>query len=186
MKLRSQNLNFFLLCLPFKNIIYIVLFVMENEKKVLTKEEKQKEAWRAVKFTLFSMSAGVIEFLSFTLLCLIPVFKELYWPAATISLLLSVIWNFTLNREFTFKSANNVPVAMLKTLAYYVVFGPLSIWLATMYLINTLGWNEFLVKLIVMLVNFVTEFLYQRFFVFGKSIDTKETKTKKEKEEVAE
>ena len=159
---------------------------MEQEKKPLTKEEKQKEAWRAVKFTLFSISAGVIEYASFSLLCLIPSFRDLYWPAATISLILSVNWNFTLNREFTVKSANNIPIAMFKTFCYYLVFGPLSIWLATMYLINTLGWNEFLVKAIVMVVNFVTEFLYQRFFVFGKSIDTKPVKTKKEKEEVVE
>ena len=72
---------------------------------------------------------------------------------------------------------------MLKTLAYYLVFGPISIWLAQMYLIDTLGWNEFLVKGAVMFVNFVTEFLYQRFVVFGKSIDTKPIEHKKKKDE---
>ena len=164
---------------------------MENEKKVLTKEEKRKEAWRAVKFTLFSISAGLIEFVSFTLLTLIPELnpelnKSVYWIPATISLALSVIWNFTLNRKITFQSANNVPIAMLKVLAYYAVFAPLSIWLAQMYLIDQLGWNEFLVKLFVMLINFITEFLYQRFFVFAKSLDTKVVsfKKNKEKEEV--
>ena len=70
---------------------------------------------------------------------------------------------------------------MLKVLAYYVVFAPLSIWLAQMYLIDTLEWNEFLVKAVVMLVNFITEFLYQRFFVFGKTIDTNEI-AKKQKQ----
>ena len=157
---------------------------MENEKIQLSKEEKQKEAWRVAKFILFSMSAGLIEFVSFSLLTLIPELKpsSMYWVPATISLTLSVLWNFTLNRKFTFQSATNVPIAMLKTLAYYIVFGPLSIWLAQMYLVDTLGWNELLVKGFVMMVNFITEFLYQRFFVFGKSIDTKVVTLKKNKE----
>jgi len=159
---------------------------MENEKKQLTKEEKRREIFRAVKYTLFAASAGIIEFGSFTLLTLIPELNpelnhSIYWIPALISLVLSVIWNFTFNRRYTFQSANNIPVAMLKVLAYYVVFAPLSIWLAQMYLIDTLEWNEFLVKAIVMLVNFITEFLYQRFFVFRDSLDTrvKKDKTKK-------
>ena len=159
---------------------------MENEKKQLTKEEKRREIFRAVKYTLFAASAGIIEFGSFTLLTLIPKLNpelnhSIYWIPALISLVLSVIWNFTFNRRYTFQSANNIPVAMLKVLAYYVVFAPLSIWLAQMYLIDTLEWNEFLVKAIVMLVNFITEFLYQRFFVFRDSLDTrvKKDKTKK-------
>ena len=148
--------------------------IMEEEKKkVLTKEEKREEFYRAIKFTLFSISAGLIEFISFSLFSLLPgYYPGLYWAPATASLLLSVIWNFTLNRKFTFQSASNVPIAMLKVLAYYVVFGPLSIWLAQMYLIDTLGWNEFLVKATVMVINFVTEFLYQRLFVFKTTIDT--------------
>lgn len=158
---------------------------MENleNNKILTKEEKRKEAIRQIKFTLFSISAGAIEAGSFALFTLLPgYYKGIYWAPATASLILSVIWNFTLNRKFTFQSANNVPIAMLKVFAYYVVFGPLSIWLAQMYLIDTLGWNELLVKGIVMLVNFVTEFLYQRFFVFKDSIDTKVVTFKKRKE----
>ena len=158
---------------------------MEKEKKTpLTKQEKKIEMWRTIKFILFSISAGVIEFSSFSLLTLIPylALKENYWIPATISLVLSVIWNFTFNRKFTFQSANNVPIAMLKVFAYYLVFAPLSIWLAQMYLVDQLGWNEFLVKGFVMLVNFITEFLYQRFFVFGKSIDTKVVTLKKNKE----
>lgn len=159
---------------------------MENEKKQLTKEEKRREIFRAVKYTLFAASAGIIEFGSFTLLTLIPELNpeanhSIYWISALISLVLSVIWNFTFNRRYTFQSANNIPVAMLKVLAYYVVFAPLSIWLAQMYLIDTLEWNEFLVKAIVMLVNFITEFLYQRFFVFRDSLDTRVKKTKKAK-----
>ncbi len=136
---------------------------MENSKK--------KEALRAVKFTLFSASAGIIQMGSFALL------NELlhlpYWLSYLIALVLSVLWNFTLNRKFTFKSATNIPIAMLKVACYYAVFTPLSTLLEH-YLTTTLGWNEYLVTAINMILNFVTEFLYQRFFVFGKSIDTAE------------
>ena len=94
--------------------------------------------------------------------------------------MLSVLWNFTLNRKFTFKSAANVPVAMLKVACYYAVFTPLSTLLEH-HLAANLGWNEYLVTGINMLLNFATEFLYQRFFVFGKSIDSAPAK-QKEKE----
>ena len=131
-----------------------------------------KEFKRVVKFTLFSISAGLIEMGVFALL------NELlhlpYWVSYFIALVLSVLWNFTLNRKFTFQSAANVPVAMMKVAAYYVVFTPLSSWLEH-YLTMSLGWNEYLVTAINMVLNFVTEFLYQRFFVFGKTIDTKKT-----------
>ena len=132
---------------------------------------KKKELWRAVKFTLFSASAGLIELVSFALL------NELlhlpYWLSYLIALVLSVLWNFTLNRKFTFKSAANVPVAMLKVAAFYLVFTPLSTGLEHWYTM-TLGWNEYLATAANMVLNFVTEFLYQRFFVFGNSIDTNE------------
>lgn len=129
----------------------------------------KKELWRVVKFTLFSISAGAIQMGSFALL------NELsgwpYWPCYLISLTLSVLWNFTLNRKFTFQSAANVPVAMLKTLGYYLVFTPLSTLLGH-FLATDLAWNEYIVEFLMMLLNFVTEFLFQRFFVFGNSIDT--------------
>ena len=158
----------------------------ENNTEQPKKKIDKKEVLRAIKYTLFAASAGLIEYGSFTLFAFLPGYNKLdwYWVAASASLTLSVIWNFTFNRKFTFQSANNIPIAMLKTLAYYAVFGPLSIWLAQMYLIDTLEWNEFLVKAVVMLVNFITEFLYQRFYVFGKSLDTKPVHfKKKEKEE---
>ena len=85
-----------------------------------------------------------------------------------------MLWNFTLNRKFTFQSAANVPIAMLKTAAYYVVFTPLSTWWTAA--LTGIGWNEYLVLALTMVVNFVTEYLYQRFFVFGSSIDTAEKK----------
>ncbi|MBQ6595242.1 MAG: GtrA family protein [Clostridia bacterium] len=94
-----------------------------------------------------------------------------YWLSYLAALVLSVLWNFTLNRRFTFRSAANVPVAMLKVAAYYAVFTPLSTFLEHQYTAG-FGWNEYLATGANMLLNFVTEFLYQRFFVFGKSIDT--------------
>ena len=130
----------------------------------------RKEWWRAVKFTLFSASAGLFEMGSFALLTALSSWS--YWPRYLIALTLSVLWNFTLNRKFTFQSAANVPLAMLKVAAYYAVFTPLSTWGGHM-LAEGLGWNDFLVTALNMVVNFVTEFLYQRYFVFGKSIDTK-------------
>ena len=130
---------------------------------------KKKELWRAAKFTLFSISAGLIEIVSFTLL------NELlhlpYWLSYLIALVLSVIWNFTLNRKFTFQSAANVPIAMLKVAGYYAVFTPLSTLLEH-GLAGNLGWNEYLVTGINMALNFVTEFLFQRFVVYRNSIDT--------------
>lgn len=131
--------------------------------------DKRKEFLRTVKFILFSISAGVIQAVSFTL------FNELmhlkYWVSYLAALVLSVLWNFTLNRKFTFQSANNIPVAMLKVAAFYMVFTPLSTrWTAV--LTEKAGVNEYIVLALTMLVNFVTEYLYQRFIVFGKSIDT--------------
>lgn len=131
---------------------------------------ERKELIRAVKFTLFSVSAGAIELGAFALL------NELlhlpYWLSYVTALALSVLWNFTLNRRFTFQSAANVPVAMLKVACFYAVFTPLTGWLEHVYTMR-LGWNEYVATLLNMALNLVTEFFYQRYFVFGKSIDTK-------------
>lgn len=131
--------------------------------------EKRKETLRVVKFVMFSISAGVIEILSFTLL------NELtdwpYWPCYLIALILSVIWNFTLNRKFTFKSVANVPVAMAKILAFYCVFTPVTTILGN-YLTESLHWNEYIVTGINMGLNISTEYLYDRFVVFRKTLDT--------------
>ena len=132
------------------------------------KKENKQELLRAVKFTLFSISAGVIQVLAFTLM------NELlqwdYWLSYLTALVLSVLWNFTLNRKITFRSANNIPLAMLLVACYYAVFTPLSTWGGNA--LEALGWNEYLVLALSMVTNFVTEFLYDRYVVFGKSIDT--------------
>lgn len=128
-----------------------------------------KELARKIKFGLFSISAGLIQIGAFTLL------NELlhleYWLSYLIGLVLSVLWNFTLNRKFTFKSSNNVPIAMLKVFGFYCVFTPLSTLLEK-YLTTGPQWNEYLVTLINMALNFVTEYLFDTYVVFRGSIDT--------------
>ncbi len=131
-------------------------------------ENRKKELIRMVKFLLFSVSAGVIQTLSFTLMN--EVFHWNYWVCYLTALILSVVWNFTLNRKFTFHAANNVPVAMLKVAAFYLAFTPLSTWGGQV--LTEQGWNEYLVLAVSMVSNFVLEFLYQRYVVFRDSIDT--------------
>ena len=130
---------------------------------------RYREILRTVKFLLFSISAGVIEMGAFSLLN--ELVKWNYWACYLIALVLSVLWNFTLNRRYTFQSANNVPVAMVKIAGFYCVFTPLST-IAGNYMAGTLLWNAYLVTILNMICNFVLEFLYDRFFVFGRTIDT--------------
>ena len=125
---------------------------------------------------LFSASAGIIELAVFALL------NELiglpYWLCYLVALVASVVWNFTLNRKFTFQSANNVPKAMLLVALFYAVFTPLSTMLEH-YLTEGLHWNEYLATGINMALNLTTEYLYDRFVVFRGSIDTNERAQKK-------
>lgn len=134
---------------------------MENNKK--------KELMRTIKFTLFSLSAGIIQIALFELLD--KVFDLPWGVSYTSSLVASVVWNFTFNRKFTFKSAANVPTAMLKALLFYVWFTPLTM-LGGDYLVEQMSWNKDLMTFICMCLNFVLEFLWQRFYVFKGSIDT--------------
>ena len=136
--------------------------------------DAKKEFLRTLKFVLFSISAGLIQILSEILL--LEVFHLLPWVSYLISLVLSVLWNFTLNRKFTFHSAANVPIAMLKVAGFYLVFTPLSTWWTAVLTGPGFLWNEYLVLVATMLINFVLEYLFQRFFVFGKSLDTAKKK----------
>lgn len=129
---------------------------------------KKQYAIQFLKFTLFSASAGLLQILSFTALDLLTPLS--YWPKYLIALVLSVVYNFTLNRQFTFKSTVNYTLAMMKVLAYYVVFTPASTWWGDA--LTGLGWNEYVVLVGTMVINFVTEFLYDRYIVFGRSINT--------------
>jgi putative flippase GtrA len=134
----------------------------------------KREFIRFIKFTLFSASAGLIQTGLFYLL---ELFFANYWACYLPALIASVVWNFTLNRRFTFKSAANVPVAMLKVFAYYAIFTPLSTilgnWLVEVRFAGSPAIDT-IVFLGTLVVNFVTEFLYQRYFVFRGKLDNRE------------
>ena len=132
--------------------------------------KNKKELLRTIKFTLFSISAGIIEIGLFTLLDKFTNWP--YWPCYLIALVVSVIWNFTLNREYTFKSTANVSLAMLKVGLFYLIFTPTSTILGN-YLAEHLHWYEFLVTALNMLCNFIFEYLYDKYYVFKGTIDTK-------------
>ena len=129
--------------------------------------KEKKNLWQAVKFTLFSVSAGVIQIGSFALLELLV---QDYWIPYLISLVLSILWNFTLNRRYTFKSAANVPVAMAKVFGFYLVFTPLSTYLGNVA--EGHGANDFLILVVTMLANFVLEFLFCKLVVYRGKEDT--------------
>ena len=152
----------------------------------------KKELWRAIKFTLFSISAGVIQAVSSLLLKLVILDRVMdpnatiifidpkpqptsTFIADTVGLALSVIWNFTFNRKFTFKAASNVPIAMLLAFLFYVPFYPFQIWYVAMVERNlsSIGEWGFVIGLgTCMVVNFVLEFLWQKFVVFRGKVDT--------------
>ena len=129
--------------------------------------DNRKQLWQAAKFTLFSASAGIIQIGAFALL---EIFIKDYWIPYLTSLVLSILWNFTLNRRYTFKSAANVPVAMAKVFGFYLVFTPLSTWLGN--LAESAGINDFLILIVTMLANFVLEFLFCKFVVYRGKEDT--------------
>lgn len=133
------------------------------------KKINKAEALRALKFVGFSISAGAIQLGSFELLYHVIGWDQ-WWPCHLISIILSVIWNFTFNRKFTFKSASNVPIAMMWTLLFYAAFVPASVFGGNA--LKEIGWHGTLVEVLMMVINFVTEFLWQRFVVFRNSIDT--------------
>ena len=123
--------------------------------------DNKKQLWQAIKFTLFSISAGIIQIGSFALL---EIFITDYWIPYLISLVLSILWNFTLNRRYTFKSAANIPVAMTKVFGFYLVFTPLSTYLGDMA--EGVGVNDFIILIVTMVANFVLEFLFCKFVVY--------------------
>ena len=133
-----------------------------------------KQEWvRLIKFVMFSASAGIIQIGAFTLLNELSGWR--YWPCYLISLILSILWNFTFNRRFTFKSNANITRAMLLVFAFYLVFTPLTTWMGD-WLAEDLQWNEYLVTAINMLLNLSLEYLYQRFVVYRNKIDNRQPK----------
>lgn len=150
------------------------------------KPAKNSSVMQAVKFVLFSASAGIIQVVSFTILNeLFPdmegtnaitnwLFNSEYGAKYLVALILSVLWNFTFNRKFTFKSANNIPIAMLKVFGFYCVFTPVSVILGEMAA-QKLTWDfsEYLILGVTMATNMVTEFLYSKYVVYNEKNETK-------------
>ncbi len=139
---------------------------------------RKAQLWQIVKFALFSISAGAIQLLSFELLYNWIGWK-LWWPSYLISIVLSVIWNFTFNRKFTFKSASNIPISMTLALLFYVPFIPASVFGGGA--LEASGWNGTLVTVLMMVINFALEFLWDKFVVFNEKVTNKILNIKKEK-----
>lgn len=138
------------------------------------KLSKKQQFLQLLKFTVFMASAGAIQLLSTTTLHQWTGWlADYYWVAYVIGLTLSVIWSFTFNRKFTFKAANNVPLAMVLVIIYNcLIVIPLA-WggdeLVKLWG-NDLG---IVVTIITMLINFVTEFFWDKFIVFNKRVTDK-------------
>jgi putative flippase GtrA len=146
------------------------------------KPSKKETKTQIIKFVLFSASAGIIETLVFTGLDVLTKWK--YWPCYLIALVCSVLWNFTLNREYTFKSANNIPKAMFQVFLFYLVFTPAStLWGNA--LTEYAGWNNYLVLAFTMAINLSTEFLYDRFVVYKDSMNTNKRALKEKEKEAS-
>ena len=129
---------------------------------------QNKNLWQMIKFTLFSASAGIIQVAAFAVME--TVFHLPYWPSYLTALILSVLWNFTFNSRYTFRSDANITRSMALVALFYVVFTPASTWWGDA--LTKAGWNDFLVLAMTMILNFVLEFLYQRYVVYRGKIDT--------------
>ena len=130
---------------------------------------EKKSLLQMLKFTLFSISAGIIQVGSFTVF--IELFRWMYWPAYLVSLILSIVWNFTFNRRYTFHSAANIPIAMLKLFGFYAVFTPVSTWLG--HVAEGAGVNDYLILAVTMLSNFIFEFLFCKLVVYKNQENTR-------------
>ncbi len=130
---------------------------------------KKESVIQMIKFTLFSVSAGIIQVVSFTL------FNELldwrYWPSYLTSLILSIIWNFTFNRRYTFRSDANVPVAMAKLFGFYAVFTPLSTYLGHLAEMSQI--NDYIILAVTMISNFILEFLFSKYVIYINQENTR-------------
>ena len=146
-----------------------------NEPQTNEPLTKKQQFFQFLKFLAFSLSAGVIQLVSFELLYNVIGWKA-WWATYLISIVLSVIWNFTFNRKFTFKAATNVPVSMTLALLFYVPFIPLSVFGGNA--LEQIGWNGTLVTLMMMVINFLGEFVWDKFVVFNEKVVSKIAKKK--------
>lgn len=175
---------------------------LEADALAEEKKAKRKTAVQALKYAVCTASAGLIEFVTFTIfMAVLPISAErhiffitdvslLTFVSTLISLTLSILWNFTINRKFTFKSAGNVPRAMLLAFLFYVPFYPFKLWFngympayfvaeaaagmgitaaayLAIYPLATYG-----AEVISMLTNGVLEFCWQKFVIYRKEADS--------------
>lgn len=153
----------------------------QSEKGQSEPMTKSRQFLQILKFTGFSISAGVIQFVTTGVLSTWTGLIPYYWIAYLIGLVLSVVWNFTFNRKFTFASASNVPVAMCLVVLYYCAFTPVSTFGADAIAdawkqAAGEGWSddyEMVITAGMMILNFVTEFLWDKFVVFNEKITDK-------------
>lgn len=165
--------------------------MMNGEKNMTQKKKAKAEAWQAAKFTLFSISAGIVQIATYVLM--FEVFHWAPWLSYLISLILSVLWNYTFNREYTFRSDADIGRSMRLVALFYLVFTPLSTWwTAALTGENPFTGaaasseplvNNYVVQGGTMLINFVTEYLWQKFVVYRGTIDTNARARKKESKE---
>lgn len=169
-----------------------VLYEYSLKKRELEiKREKRKTIRQFIKYALCAASAGIIQFLTFTILqavipddgktihFLVEDMSVVTFSATTVALCLSILWNFTLNRKFTFKDAGNVPKAMILAFIFYIPFYPFQTWyvhtikelLGASINIDAAG---IIAEGTVMIMNFILEFIWQKFVVFRKEKPTQE------------
>ena len=144
---------------------------------------KNKNVLQAIKFALFSTSAGIIQVASFTIMnelivpnlniqneALLKILNAEYGVCYLVALTLSVLWNFTFNRRYTFRSDCNIPIAMAKVAGFYLVFTPVSVFLGEMA--SGKGVNEYIILALTMASNFVLEYLFCKFVVYRNQENT--------------
>lgn len=159
--------------------------VNDSQENIVNAEKKDTKTQiiQFLKFLGFSLSAGVIQLLSFTILYELTGWLD-WWPSHLISVTLSVVWNFTFNRKFTFKSASNVPLAMVLVIIYYACYIPASVFGGNA--LKAIGWDGFLVEVLMMVINFITEFFWDKYIVFNDKLLAKVFKKNVAVEEISE
>ncbi|MBE6790525.1 MAG: GtrA family protein [Ruminococcaceae bacterium] len=170
------------------------LLKLKKEVDFVSEKAANKSIFQFVKFALFSCSAGIIQIGSFTLMNEVLLNTEFmqnliasnetfakimtneYGPFYLIALILSVLWNFTFNRKFTFKSAANIPVAMLKVFGFYLIFTPVSTVLGNYFTSHyaDIPAVEYIVLGVTMACNMITEYLFCKFVVYKNQENTAE------------
>lgn len=159
----------------------IAIAQIDAEQEKAQKKAKRRTLMQIIKYAICTASAGLIEFITFTILTETPILSSIanekvwfftennmaWFVATAIALFLSIVWNFTINRKFTFKSAGNVPRAMTLAFLFYVPFFPFKLWFNS-YMPTRLGVDPLLIEVITMLLNGVLEFCWQKFVIYRK------------------